>query len=170
MAARKAVTMVSGLSLVERPEVRSRLRLEKTLCTRGVQLSWVKWWPEAESNCRHGDFQSPALPTELSGHSGLFSDIERNCCIQGAPLNPLALVQSRASDDRWRNPVQRLRPSKSLTRTPTASRANIERFATSILLSTSGVKKMNHFTADHGHPDFGAVNGVGVNAEEIIGQ
>ena len=27
-----------------------------------------KWCPEAESNHRHGDFQSPALPTELSGH------------------------------------------------------------------------------------------------------
>ena len=26
------------------------------------------WCPEAESNHRHGDFQSPALPTELSGH------------------------------------------------------------------------------------------------------
>ena len=25
------------------------------------------WWPETESNRRHGDFQSPALPTELSG-------------------------------------------------------------------------------------------------------
>ena len=29
----------------------------------------VKWWPEVESNHRHGDFQSPALPTELSGHN-----------------------------------------------------------------------------------------------------
>jgi len=29
---------------------------------------------------------------------------------------------------------------------------------------------MNHFTADHGHPDLGAVNGIGVDAEEIIGQ
>ncbi len=28
----------------------------------------LKWWPEVESNHRHGDFQSPALPTELSGH------------------------------------------------------------------------------------------------------
>ena len=26
------------------------------------------WWPKAESNCRHRDFQSPALPTELSSH------------------------------------------------------------------------------------------------------
>jgi Flp pilus assembly pilin Flp len=27
-----------------------------------------KWWPETESNHRHADFQSAALPTELSGH------------------------------------------------------------------------------------------------------
>lgn len=26
------------------------------------------WWLEAESNCRHADFQSAALPTELSNH------------------------------------------------------------------------------------------------------
>ena len=26
-----------------------------------------RWCPEPESNQRHGDFQSPALPTELSG-------------------------------------------------------------------------------------------------------
>jgi hypothetical protein len=29
---------------------------------------FLYWCPEAESNHRHGDFQSPALPTELSGH------------------------------------------------------------------------------------------------------
>ncbi len=28
----------------------------------------MKWCLEAESNHRHGDFQSPALPTELSRH------------------------------------------------------------------------------------------------------
>ena len=26
-----------------------------------------RWWPGAESNCRHRDFQSLALPTELPG-------------------------------------------------------------------------------------------------------
>ena len=26
------------------------------------------WWPRAESNHRHEDFQSSALPTELLGH------------------------------------------------------------------------------------------------------
>ena len=30
-----------------------------------------KWWPETESNCRHEDFQSSALPTELSGQGDL---------------------------------------------------------------------------------------------------
>jgi hypothetical protein len=28
-----------------------------------------EWWLETESNRRHGDFQSPALPTELSSHT-----------------------------------------------------------------------------------------------------
>lgn len=28
-----------------------------------------KWWPRAESNCRHIDFQSTALPTELQGQN-----------------------------------------------------------------------------------------------------
>ena len=27
----------------------------------------IEWWPEVESNYRHKDFQSFALPTELSG-------------------------------------------------------------------------------------------------------
>ena len=28
----------------------------------------IEWWLEAELNCRHADFQSAALPTELSNH------------------------------------------------------------------------------------------------------
>ena len=28
-----------------------------------------EWCPDSESNQGHGDFQSPALPTELSGHT-----------------------------------------------------------------------------------------------------
>ena len=31
---------------------------------------WKEWWPEVESNYRHTDFQSVALPTELSGRMG----------------------------------------------------------------------------------------------------
>ena len=33
-----------------------------------VNLKSEAWWPELESNQRHKDFQSFALPTELSGH------------------------------------------------------------------------------------------------------
>ena len=31
----------------------------------------LEWCPEADLNHRHADFQSAALPTELSGHLGL---------------------------------------------------------------------------------------------------
>ena len=31
-----------------------------------------KWWPGAESNCRHVDFQSTALPTELPGRRAAY--------------------------------------------------------------------------------------------------
>ena len=32
-------------------------------------IDWNMRWPGTESNCRHGDFQSPALPTELPGQN-----------------------------------------------------------------------------------------------------
>lgn len=35
----------------------------------------LKWWSEAESNCRHADFQSAALPTELSNHEKKYNYI-----------------------------------------------------------------------------------------------
>ena len=31
-------------------------------------VCFSKWWPVAESNHGHSDFQSLALPTELTGH------------------------------------------------------------------------------------------------------
>ncbi len=34
-----------------------------------------EWWPETESNRRHEDFQSSALPTELSGQRGVLNRI-----------------------------------------------------------------------------------------------
>jgi hypothetical protein len=33
-----------------------------------VVAKMMKWCPETELNRRHADFQSAALPTELSGH------------------------------------------------------------------------------------------------------
>ena len=41
------------------------------------KLGLKKWCPVAESNHRHGDFQSPALPTELSGRTKLRLDVSK---------------------------------------------------------------------------------------------
>lgn len=37
------------------------------------------WWPKAESNCRHGNFQSPALPAELSSHISTIAAFAHLC-------------------------------------------------------------------------------------------
>ncbi len=37
----------------------------------GGEGGWEKWCPGADSNHRHADFQSAALPTELPGHLGV---------------------------------------------------------------------------------------------------
>ena len=36
-----------------------------------IKVANKKWCPEVESNHRHKDFQSFALPTELSGHEAV---------------------------------------------------------------------------------------------------
>ena len=46
------------------------------------RCSFPKIWPELESNQRHKDFQSSALPTELSGHKSK-KDRERRFFSQG---------------------------------------------------------------------------------------
>ena len=45
-------------------------------CEGFTETSTTKWCPEAESNHRHEDFQSSALPTELSG-----LDVKNSCDI-----------------------------------------------------------------------------------------
>ena len=40
-----------------------------------LKILFSTWWFEVESNHRHEDFQSSALPTELSNHIKLLSTI-----------------------------------------------------------------------------------------------
>ena len=37
-----------------------------------IDIIWKYWWPGPESNWRHADFQSAALPTELPGQGCVF--------------------------------------------------------------------------------------------------
>ena len=56
----------TGLRLVEPGEVRSLLAGDQNK-KRSLEERFLFWWPGAESNHRHKDFQSSALPTELPG-------------------------------------------------------------------------------------------------------
>ena len=62
---------------------------------------WEKWCPGAESNHRHADFQSAALPTELPGP---FSEGEREAPDRGAAL---AAARKRVGYSMRFPPVQR---------------------------------------------------------------
>src|SRR6185369_12982208 len=53
-----------------------------------------KWCPGAESNHRHCDFQSHALPTELPGRAvsvggGLYRTRQRSCPVEGSPWSSM---------------------------------------------------------------------------------
>ena len=65
-----------------------------------VQRTLRVWCPGAESNHRHADFQSAALPTELPGH-GVW---------RGAVLNPLGRFKSTAGRPDWPSFQRRRHP------------------------------------------------------------
>ncbi len=56
-----------GGCVQQRPEVNLNSKSKNPAIRQGFQK---KWCPDSESNQGHGDFQSPALPTELSGQRG----------------------------------------------------------------------------------------------------
>jgi hypothetical protein len=60
--------------------------LSFTIATQGNNAVISAWCPGAESNHRHCDFQSHALPTELPGHPG-WSACPREAWRSGSPYN-----------------------------------------------------------------------------------
>src|SRR5690348_15733059 len=63
-------------------------------------MSPFEWWPGSESNQRHADFQSAALPTELPGPDWLPHEwaLDRGARIR--PAGPGAVKpKSRQTDD-----------------------------------------------------------------------
>ena len=76
--------------LVEQ-RIRNAQVISSSLIVGSIQLApgslqAKKWWPETESDRRHKDFQSSALPTELSGHKKNYARknvITQELCCQG---------------------------------------------------------------------------------------
>lgn len=65
---------------------------------KGKEIQKVEWCPEAESNHRHADFQSAALPTELPGHFAwrVWPWVGRRCrFLDGRVLKPAGAGASR---------------------------------------------------------------------------
>ena len=47
---------------------------------------FYKWWLGAESNCRHEDFQSTALPTELPSQNFIYNLVRKKVSIHQCAL------------------------------------------------------------------------------------
>lgn len=54
-----------------------------------------KWCPGTESNRRHHDFQSCALPTELPGHRAFTGPLRLRCAVGGGPMADTAALGKR---------------------------------------------------------------------------
>ena len=61
--------------------------------------SRARWWPGADLNCRHHDFQSCALPTELPGHVAEPTGFEpATFCVTGRYANRYTTAPRRSPE------------------------------------------------------------------------
>ena len=89
---RKAIAQKTGHGFMG--ELRKKQKTAKTTVFKTFDVFYgsryqekrqKKWWPVPESNWGHGDFQSPALPTELTCHTAL-SKLERVTGVEPATI------------------------------------------------------------------------------------
>jgi hypothetical protein len=66
----------------------------KTPRSREAAEAFFIWWPGAESNHRHADFQSAALPTELPGRESMIIARASGAAVTGAVTSTLSPGES----------------------------------------------------------------------------
>ena len=89
-------------------------------------LSYGPRWPGAESNCRHHDFQSCALPTELPGPGWAERRIKKPASARAARAGETFAVRRPLSLDPHRRPRE-LRPAPPRVGSPEVSRGRSSR-------------------------------------------
>ena len=96
----------------EQPTSSRPKKIKECCCQHSLKLK-LFWWPGTESNRRHADFQSAALPTELPGRivhciRHEFSSVNKEIgdvkwC--GKPKNRLAKISENAIDKTSETPI-----------------------------------------------------------------
>ena len=108
-------------------------------------VNLLKWWLRMESNHRHEDFQSSALPTELQSHMAVSTGIEPAIfCVTGRRVNPCTTRPHLGCGSRiWTYGLRVM--------SPTSYRTALSRYILLLLLDTAFISYHVLFVLSRGN-------------------